>query len=243
MSTYHTAIDQTTTTLDQRAKHFRNLIVAVTFVGLGSILWAGLTWSWLPLSGTFLLMPFCGLYLFYDERLLNKWRQALLSAWDRGEIDLSAFHDAMISISTLPTNSIQSMLATLPHAGDIVTEQGISSSTRKAASAVITTIDCCRSDLLAYKTAGFTVIGTSIIVAIAYSKSQPLFGVFAVGLIFFMQKYSKKRRLNHAIGKIQTAQQEADFNLQKFTNVIDSIQWPISATERQTLKSSFSKTD
>ena len=125
MFSYRAAIDQTTQTIDRRAKPFRNLIVAVTFVGLGSILWAGIAWSWLPLAGIFLLVPFCGLYLFVDGKLLNQWRHELFAHWEKGELDFRALYDAVTAISTLPKNTVESMLETLPSAGDLVTEQSI----------------------------------------------------------------------------------------------------------------------
>jgi len=81
--------------IDRRAKHFRNLIVAVTIVGLGSIFWAGIAWSWLPLAGIFLLVPFCGLYLFNDEKLLNQWQHELFAHWEKGELDFRALDEAV----------------------------------------------------------------------------------------------------------------------------------------------------
>ena len=84
MSIYRLAIDHTAQTIDRRAKFFRNLVVAVTFVGLGSTLWAGIARSWFPLAGIFLLVPFCGLYLFVDGKLLKQWRHEFFSAWENG---------------------------------------------------------------------------------------------------------------------------------------------------------------
>ena len=242
ISHYRIAIERTTATLDRRAKHFRNLIVAVTFVGLGSTLWAGLTWSWLPLTGTFLFIPLCGLYLFIDGSLLSRWRLELFSGWERGEIDLSAFRDAIILIPTLPTNSIDSMLAMLPIIGDLVAEQGISSSTRRAIAGLVTTINTCRSDAIIIKTVVFTIIGCVIIAAIAFWQWQPLLGMAAVGLTPLLQKWVKTKRLRCVREIIRNAQKDSDFSLQKFKNLADSVQWaPISVMEKQTLLSSFSK--
>lgn len=236
MSSYRVAIDQTTQTIDRRAKHFRNLIVAVTIVGLGSILWAGIAWSWLPLVGIFLLVPFCGLYLFIDEKLLSQWRHELFAGWEKGEIDFRALYDAVIAISTLPKNTVESMLEMLPSAGDLVTEQSISPSTREAIAAVVTTIYACRSDHIAFKAAGYTITGGVLIVAMTLWMWQPLLGVFTVSLVLLLRRWVKTRRLKSARERIITAQQEPDFHLEKFLEIVREIHWtPISASEKKTI--------
>jgi len=238
LSTYRLAIDQTTQTIDRRSKHFRNLIVAVTFVGLGSTLWAGIAWSWLPLTGIFLLVPFCGLYLFIDGKLLDHWRQELFSVWEKGEIDFQALHDAVISISTLPKDSVLGMLDTLPSAGDLVAEQGISTSTRKAVAAVVTTINTCRSDAIALTAAGYTITGCVIIAAIAFWQWQPLLGLFVVGLPLLLQKWIRAKRLKSARERLRAAQNVSDFSLEKFMNIVSEIHWtPISTSEKKTIMS------
>ena len=236
MSSYRIAIDQTTQTIDRRAKHYRNLIVAVTIVGLGSIFWAGIAWSWLPLVGIFLLVPFCGLYLFIDGKLLNRWQHELFAHWERGELDFRALCDAVTAISTLPKNTVESMLETLPSAGDLVTEQSISSSTRKAIAAVVTTIHACRSDGIAFKAVGYTITGSVLIVAAALWMWQPLLGILSVSLVLLLRKWLKTRRLKGIRERIITAQQEPDFHLEKFLEIVSKIYWtPISASEKKTI--------
>jgi hypothetical protein len=233
---YRVAIDQTTQTIDRRAKHFRNLIVAVTIIGLGSIFWAGIAWSWLPLAGIFLLVPICGLYLFLDSKLLNHWRINLLARWEKGAIDFRALYDAVIAISTLPKNTVESMLETLPIVGDLVAEQSISSSTRKAIAAVVTTIHACRSDHIAFKATGYTITGGVLIVAAALWMWQPLLGLFTVSLVLLLRKWLKTRRLKGIRERIITAQQEPDFHLEKFLEIVSKIHWtPISASEKKTI--------
>ena len=128
------------------------------------------------------------------------------------------------------------MLETLPSAGDLVTEQSISSSTRKAIAVVATTINVCRSDHIAFKTAGYTIPGGVLIFATALWMWQPLLGLFAVSLVFILRKWLKTRRLKGAIERIITAQQEPDFNLEKFLKIVSKIHWtPISAKEKKTI--------
>jgi hypothetical protein len=236
LSSYRGAIDHTTQTIDRRAKHYRNLIIVVTFVGVGSTLWAGIAWSCLPLAGIFLLVPFCGLYFFIDEKLQNRWQHELFAHWERGELDFRALYDAVTSISTLPKNTVESMLETLPSTGDLVTEQSISSSTRKAIAAVVTTIHACRSDHIAFKAAGYTITGSVLIVAAALWMWQPLLWVFSVSMILLLRKWVKTRRLKGAKEGIITAQKQPDFNLEKFLEIVSKIHWtPISASEKKTI--------
>jgi len=120
VSAYQTAINLTTLTIDRRANNYRNLVVAVVLVSLGSIGWAIFAPSLSALSGFFLLLPVCGLYLFIDGKLLNDWRSRLLEGWVRGEIDFQAFCQAVDAIPTLPKSTLQGMIATLPSAGDLL---------------------------------------------------------------------------------------------------------------------------
>jgi len=241
LSAYRIAINQTTETIDGRAKHFRNLIITVTFVGLGSILWAGIAWSWLPLAGIFLLVPFCGLYLFIDEKLLNRWQHELFAHWEMGELDFRALYNAVTAISTLPKNTVESMLETLPIAGDLVAEQSISSSTRKAIAAVVTTIHKYRSDHIAFKAAGYTITGGVLIIATALWMWQPLLGLFTVSLVLLLRKWLKTRRIKGVRERIINAQQKPDFDLEKFLKIVSKIHWtPISASEKKTILATLS---
>ena len=128
------------------------------------------------------------------------------------------------------------MLETLPFAGDLVTEQSISSSTRKAIAAVVTTIHAYQSDNIAFKAAGYTITGSVLIVATALWMWQPLLGILSVSLVLLLRKWLKTRRLKGARERIITAQQEPDFHLEKFLEIVRKIHWtPISASEKKTI--------
>jgi hypothetical protein len=233
ISPYRTAIDQTTNTIDRRAKHFRNLIVAVTCICLGSLLWAGITISWHPFTGMILLLPACGIYLLYDGRELNHWRHQLFKKWIKQEIDFRALCDAVSSITTLPKDSMQSMLETLPLDSDLVSEQDISMSTRQAIAAVVNTINICRFDAIAWKTSVYTLTAGVIVITVASWQWQPLLSLIIVGLLIFMQKLVKIKRLKNARDRIHSVRREPDFSFEKYMNIINKIRWmPISDTEK-----------
>jgi hypothetical protein len=174
--------------------------------------------------------------LFIDGKLLNQWRHELLVDWVKREIDLRALYEAVIQISTLPKDTVQSMLETLPSAGDLVAEQGVSASTRTAIAAVVTTIHTYRSSDIALKATGYTIAGGVLIFAAALWTWQPLLGAFAVGLIILLKNLGKKRRLKGARERINTAQQEPDFDTEKFLEIVNKINWtPNLASEKKTI--------
>jgi hypothetical protein len=102
VSTYRLAILQTITTIDIRARYFRNLVVTVVMLTVGSIGWAAVTWTFSPLAGLLLLLPLCGLFFFLDAKLLNDWRSQLFDAWLRKDIEFRDFCEAASAIPMLP---------------------------------------------------------------------------------------------------------------------------------------------
>lgn len=219
MSPYKIAIDQTTQTMNQRLKNFRYLVVMIICAGLGSVIWAGVSWSASPLAGLLLVVALCGLCLLFDFKLLKKWRQDLLEAWIGGELDFKAFCEAINTIPTLPKDSVQSMLDSLPLAKDLVSEQGISSSTRTAIAAVVTSVYQDRY----YHTALLVVvwaliIGVTLGTVIAGTWSMLLWGLCIVPF-FLLLKWMKLRQLRRVDNKIQIAGKSPDFDFEQFTEL------------------------
>src|SRR5215470_11285497 len=138
MSAYRLAIVQTITTIDTRARYFRDFVVADLVLTFGSMGWAAVTWTFSPLACLLLLFPAWGLFFLLDAKLVNDWRSRLLDAWVKKEIELRGFCDAVSAIPTLPKETLQSMLATLPSVGDLPTEQQTPSSIREATAALTT---------------------------------------------------------------------------------------------------------
>jgi len=189
-----------------------------------------------PLSGFFLLFPVCGLYFFIDGKLINNWRSKLLEGWVRGELDFRALRQAVGAIHTLPKDTLQSMLETLPSAGDLLTEQGVSPGTRRTVATAVTTIHACRSDATAIRVAGFAVAGGSLMVAAALGTWQPLLGMVAVLSLPLLRKWLSLLRLRGLGKRTLAAQQLADFNQEKYLAIVSSLQWdPISESERSEL--------
>jgi hypothetical protein len=233
MSVYRVAINQTTQTINGRATYFRNLIVAVVVVGLGSSLWALVAWVLSPLAGFFLLLPICGVFFFLDSRLLNQWRSQFLQGWARGELDCYSFRAAVGAVPTLPKDTLQSMLATLPLAGDLVSEQRITRGTREAVVALVTTIHACQSDMTALRAAGFTIAGVSLMAAVLLWMWQPLCGMVAVTALPLLHKWMRQRRLKSLMARALVACRRADFNYENCLALIARLDWnPVASSEK-----------
>lgn len=233
MSAYWVAIDRTTGTIDRRAKYFRNLIVVVVLVSLGSISWAIFARSILPLSSFLLLFPACGLFFFLDGMLLIEWRSLLLEGWARGELDFSAFLPAVGAIPTLPKNTLQSMLATLPSAGDLLTEQKVSPNTREAVAVVVTTIHACRSDIVAFRAAAFVIVAVSAILAATLRMWQPLCVIMLLATMPLLLYWSRCWRLKGARERTLTVQRLPEFNMEKYSELVANLHWePFSTSTK-----------
>lgn len=200
MSAYRLAIVQTITTIDTRARYFRNLVVTVVVLTVGSIGWAAVTWTFSPLAGLLLLLPACGLFFFLDAKLLNDWRSQLFDAWLRKDIEFRDFCEAVSAIPRLPKDTLQRMLTTLPLTGDLPVEQRILSSTREATAALATAMHTRRSDVMALKATGFAIATGSLITAAIFWMWQPILGIAILALFPLLRKWLRRKRLR-ALGE------------------------------------------
>lgn len=236
MSAYRNAIDFTTATINKRAKLYRNLIIAVSFAGIAFIAFAVISWSLIPLVGIIFLVPCCGMYLWLDGNLLNQWRYKLLKDWNIGEIDFRALRDAIAGISILPKNTVESMMAMLPYAGDLVAEQGIHPSTRNAIALLINMIHTCRTDQLFFKTVGYTVVGSLILVSAVFWVWQPLLGVVIIIPMQIFIKWIRAHRINATTGRLVAAKQQSDVDLDQLNEIIFEMDCaPISDADMKSL--------
>lgn len=233
MSVYKIALERTTKTIDTRAKYYRNLIVAVIVLTLGSLGWAAATRTLAPLAGLLLVFPICGFFFFLDERLLANWRSGLIRAWIKKDLDFNGFHQAVDSIPKLPKATLRGMLATLPIAGDLVAEQRISSSTREGAAAAVTYFHRCRSDAIAFKAATAAIISASVIATVATGTWKPFWGCTVLVLIPFLGKWLDRRRTKTMNQRTLATREQADFSEHQYREMIERLRDPISLPVKQ----------
>jgi hypothetical protein len=232
VSAYRAAIDHTTKTIETRARYFRNLVVAVVALTLISILWAAVTRTIWPLASLLFVLPVCGLFFLLDARHLDAWRSQLLDAWIKKEIDFRALHEAVTAVPMLPKGTVRGMLSTLPTAGDLVTEQRISSSTREGVAAAVAGVHAGQSDTLALKTAAAAIVSGSLVIAAALRRWEPLLGSLAVAFLPILGKWLRRRRIEVVKRRMFAAQARPDFSNAKYEELVALLRWdPISMTE------------
>jgi hypothetical protein len=108
------AIDTTVRTIEDRARLYRDLVVAVSVVSVLSILLSVLFHQWLALIGFVLLVPLTGGYLFLDSRLVRRWRAGIVEMTRLRSLDVVTFLKTISGFRHLPPNTLKAMLVTIP---------------------------------------------------------------------------------------------------------------------------------
>jgi hypothetical protein len=112
------AIDLTVRAIEGRARLYRNLVVAVSAVLVLSILLSVLFHRWLPISGFVLLAPLTGGFLYFDSRLVRRWRARIVEMTSLRSLERATFQKTISGFRQLPPNTLKSMLSTLPASGE-----------------------------------------------------------------------------------------------------------------------------
>jgi hypothetical protein len=195
-----------------------------------------ITWAWPSLLGFLLLFPLGGAYFFFDGRIVHNWRSRLLKGWVKGELDIVALRQAVSAIPALPGDTLQSMIATLPSAENLIAEQGISPGTRSAVAAVVTTIHACRTDAIAVRGACSVLVGASMVLAVLLWTWRPLLGMVLLLSLVALRKPLRQWRLVFLRERLAGARLQPDFNAEKYLELAAGMDWePISAAEKDKL--------
>ena len=233
MSAYKIAMSRTTQTIDNRARYFRNQVVAVVIVGMVSIVGAMVAWTLWPLTGLLLLVPICGMFSLFDGKLLNDWRSHLLASWAKQEVDFWGFRAAMEAIPTLPKATLQSMLDTLPSTPNWDMERAASQKTRGAVAAIVTAIHACHADTVALKVVGSAIAAVSVFCAAALKVWFPLLFIGVILSLPLLLKWMRRWRLRKLQASIVAAQPDPDFNAEAFEGLINHLDWRAMSTEER----------
>jgi len=116
-------IDVTLRTIEERARLYRNLVVAVSAVSVLSVLFAVFFRQWLPLAGLIILVPLTGAYLILDSRLLHLWRAGIVEMQRLRGLDVTAFSKTISGFRHVPPNSLDAMISTLPASPELTRQQ------------------------------------------------------------------------------------------------------------------------
>ncbi len=236
MTPYKVAINDTIQMIESRARTYRNLVVVVTLMSLGILVWASISRTVRPLSCFALLVPACGLFFVLDARAVSAWRSRLLDGWSSGEIDFGGFRGAVNANVLLPKGTLQSMLETLPSTGDLLAERRTSSPTRRMVAAAVTTVHACRSDTTSCLTAGSAIAASLLVASALLRNPQLLLGIAAIAALPVVQKWIKQWRMKNLRARLMAASRSTEFEKEKYQALIATYDWrPISTSNRDWL--------
>ncbi|MEO2091194.1 MAG: hypothetical protein ABGY75_17160, partial [Gemmataceae bacterium] len=160
----------TTRLLDRRGRGYRNLIVAVTLIGLAAPVSALAACDWRPLLGGLLAVPAVGVGLTLDARRVARWRQDVLAAWVAGRLDLAVLRDSFTSVKPLPARTLAGLFDPLP-------TRPPPDADRQAMANAVRTADRAAVRGMVLGVAGLTILVIAAGTAAAVWSAWPLTGV------------------------------------------------------------------
>jgi hypothetical protein len=222
---YRLLLDSTADVLAARARGFRNLVVGFVVIGGMSVGGAIALLSLRPISGLLVLVPAYGAFLWYDSRVLDRWRAQLGEAWAARRIDFAAFRHAVNANPFLPQGTVQAMLAALPEVGDLTAEQAVEAGTRQAVVHALGARDDCHTSALAGRAAAHAIVTAGVIAAIGSGAWEPLSALVAVPVLLIACAGHRRFRLAQAIRKVRGLRERSDFDPDWYREILSSLDW------------------
>lgn len=207
------AIEQTHHVLHKRSTRFRNMVIAVVMIPVGSGVWALVVGSGLPLLGLLLLVPVCVLFLLLDVRAVQQWQRYLFAGWQDGSIKLDVLVHAIDAIPQLPEHTVTAMLDTLPTQELDACIPQPSATTREALIATAEAISRHEVARQAWILGGVVVALVSLIGAVVQAAWLPLAGLLVPALLPLLWRRYQQRGRRHLKARLQQFSREPDFEL------------------------------
>jgi hypothetical protein len=223
MSPYSIAIEQTARLIEQRARYFRNQVVAVVLVGVLTLVWAVVTRSFFPLALLLVLLPVSAAFFVADGRLVARWRSDVLAAWAERNIDLAAFRAAIRAYPALPRETTEGMLATLPFAEDVVTEHRVLAPTRQAVAAASRAKYHKRWDALVLKAVASGIIVSILLSALWMRSWMPLVGLAILLVGPILAAWLPRRRTVAWEAELAVCRRQAGFSEADYAGLVASL--------------------
>jgi hypothetical protein len=180
------AINLTLRAFEDRARLYRNVVVAVSLVSVASLLTALVWWRAWPLAGLILAVPIAGVFLFLDDCRVLRWQGEILRLCQTRGLDTTQFVDTISQFKHLPRNSLQGMLLALSTAKAVSPTSGRREAPRDATSA---TRERNRDWKILAATAALTLALSGVAAAPYWRSLWPLLlaGAFA-GLLVLLKR-------------------------------------------------------
>lgn len=106
-----TAINLTLTTIDQRIKLYRGLVVCVIVIVFGVPLLGLYLGDWLVLLGEIVVVPAVVVYFYVDKHVVQRWAKHVHALSSEKNLDLRQFQTTMTSFRHIPAATLKTMLA------------------------------------------------------------------------------------------------------------------------------------
>jgi hypothetical protein len=206
-SVYQTALAATAKTIRKRAWWYRNLVVSVAVVLVGSTLTALVLRSAQPLLACVAIVPLFAVFLLVDARLVIGWQAQMLDLWVNEQLELTSLRDALVAMPAIPPRTLNGMLALLP-IPETTSREIRSAAARRAVARLSREIQVA---LVVRSTLGATirlVIISGAVLAILNSSTRPLLTAFAISLVLGIAGSFVVHRLRRRRGELERLLQE-----------------------------------
>ncbi len=217
------ALDLTIGTINKRSKSYKNTVILVVVLAFVFAIWTVIKFSWRPLTGYFLIVPLSGFYFYFDTRLVSKWQQRIMELWVWEKIKLDFFFQTLQTMKMLPTNTLQSMLDTLPYTGHTSLSQNASPALKQSLASTLLTINDCQNARTGFNTLAYT-LGLVFIANTALQGTWLyLTGLFLVYPVIALGKWCVGYRLGKLKSELAGILPNTD--IPEYTDVAARLEW------------------
>jgi hypothetical protein len=183
------AIDITVRAIERRAKLYRNLVVAVSTVLTLSVCFTALIRQWWPFAGVVFLVPLTGSFLFFDSRVVRRWRGGIVEMIKLRGLDRAIFLKTISGFRHLPLGTLKAMVVIIP-SGDAESQQVTLQPKRTRAAADFEFHES-RNELKLLRSTGLLTIALACLIAGAFYGSIPLLAS-GVSMIILLLAFGRR---------------------------------------------------
>jgi hypothetical protein len=144
----------------------------------------------------------------------------MAAIWVSGEVDFAALREALRANPTLPKDTIEAMMLTLPSAGPLTAEQKLLPPTRHALAAANIAVHWERADSLLLKAAASAIVIGILLAAIWTSSWTPLSGLAVLVLWPALAAGMRRRRRLRWDLEVDACRKEAGFSEADYSRLL-----------------------
>jgi hypothetical protein len=225
MSAYAGAIDLTTRIVEIRARYFRNQVILVVTASGALIASAAVMRYPLALLGLLFLIPACGGFFFVDSRLLQQWRVEVFASWVKRDLDFFALRNAIRAIPSLPKETLDGMLLTLPQVRTLIEEQDMSAATRAAVACAAQAFYRQSSQSMLVCAGASATAVSSIVAAVSLHQWALLVGLGTVGIAPAARAVIRFRTVAKCREAVNNFRSSVEFNESDYARLLAGLPW------------------